>query len=388
MLLGEALARCPELVLLPGNPVRVQELWESSLQALESVGAAVETGEHEGDEGDGGRRTGPALHAAPGPALHAGPGAGLLRDRRAERPARHARGDDRGGAPGARTPRSHRPRAGALLCAGRGAGGAFAPRAGDRARTPSRGAALAGGAVGRSARLPRAHGSSARAAQAARRADARRAGEARPRRADRPLRGARRPRPPAGLRRGHPAAPAPPARAAGGVDGRRRRRQRRRAEAGAGGVGESRVGPLCAPRADAACRDALGTARLGRELERARRLPRAGLRSRSASCWRSRCGSSCFPRRPPRCGWPWRASAPRRASRGCCSTRAGARACRGWAMPSRRCARSPDATRRCVRSASIRTRVCLSGASCWRRWRTDEERTARGQDARVHRGRD
>ncbi len=43
MLLGEALARCPELVLLPGNPVRVQELWESALQALESVGAAVET---------------------------------------------------------------------------------------------------------------------------------------------------------------------------------------------------------------------------------------------------------------------------------------------------------------------------------------------------------
>jgi len=44
MLLGEALARCPELVLLPGNPVRVQELWESSLQALESIGAAVESG--------------------------------------------------------------------------------------------------------------------------------------------------------------------------------------------------------------------------------------------------------------------------------------------------------------------------------------------------------
>jgi protein ImuB len=54
MLLGEALARCPELVLLPGNPVRVQELWESSLQALESVGAAVETGEHEEDERDEG----------------------------------------------------------------------------------------------------------------------------------------------------------------------------------------------------------------------------------------------------------------------------------------------------------------------------------------------
>ncbi len=42
MLLGEALARCPELVLLPGNPVRAGELWEDSLQALESIGAAVE----------------------------------------------------------------------------------------------------------------------------------------------------------------------------------------------------------------------------------------------------------------------------------------------------------------------------------------------------------
>src|SRR3954469_14984052 len=48
MLLGEALARCPELVLLPGNPVRVHELWESSLQALESIGAAVEPAEDEG----------------------------------------------------------------------------------------------------------------------------------------------------------------------------------------------------------------------------------------------------------------------------------------------------------------------------------------------------
>jgi protein ImuB len=42
MLLGEALARCPELVLLPGNPVRAGEIWEASLAALESIGAAVE----------------------------------------------------------------------------------------------------------------------------------------------------------------------------------------------------------------------------------------------------------------------------------------------------------------------------------------------------------
>src|ERR1700751_4487223 len=42
MLLGEALARCPDLILLPGNPVRVGEIWEASLLALESIGAAVE----------------------------------------------------------------------------------------------------------------------------------------------------------------------------------------------------------------------------------------------------------------------------------------------------------------------------------------------------------
>jgi protein ImuB len=42
MALGEALARCPELVLLPGDPVRVADAWEAALRALESIGAAVE----------------------------------------------------------------------------------------------------------------------------------------------------------------------------------------------------------------------------------------------------------------------------------------------------------------------------------------------------------
>jgi protein ImuB len=42
MRLGEALARCPELTLLPGDPVRVQESWEAALGALEAIGAAVE----------------------------------------------------------------------------------------------------------------------------------------------------------------------------------------------------------------------------------------------------------------------------------------------------------------------------------------------------------
>jgi protein ImuB len=42
MLLGEALARCPGLVLLAADPVRVAQEWEASLCALESIGAAVE----------------------------------------------------------------------------------------------------------------------------------------------------------------------------------------------------------------------------------------------------------------------------------------------------------------------------------------------------------
>jgi nucleotidyltransferase/DNA polymerase involved in DNA repair len=42
MSLGEALARCPELVLVPADPVKVAETWEHALGALESIGAAVE----------------------------------------------------------------------------------------------------------------------------------------------------------------------------------------------------------------------------------------------------------------------------------------------------------------------------------------------------------
>jgi protein ImuB len=42
MALGEALARCPDLALVPGDPVGVVEAWEGTLRALESIGAAVE----------------------------------------------------------------------------------------------------------------------------------------------------------------------------------------------------------------------------------------------------------------------------------------------------------------------------------------------------------
>jgi protein ImuB len=42
MMLGEALARCPEMALVPPDPVGVAEAWEESLTALESIGAALE----------------------------------------------------------------------------------------------------------------------------------------------------------------------------------------------------------------------------------------------------------------------------------------------------------------------------------------------------------
>lgn len=42
MSLGEALARCPSLELLPADPLGVQEAWEVALRCLEGLGAAVE----------------------------------------------------------------------------------------------------------------------------------------------------------------------------------------------------------------------------------------------------------------------------------------------------------------------------------------------------------
>jgi protein ImuB len=41
--LGEALARCPELVLVPPDPERADAAWEEVLVALEGIGAAVES---------------------------------------------------------------------------------------------------------------------------------------------------------------------------------------------------------------------------------------------------------------------------------------------------------------------------------------------------------
>jgi protein ImuB len=42
MPLGEALARCPRLTLVPGDPVGVERAWEEAARALEGIGAEVE----------------------------------------------------------------------------------------------------------------------------------------------------------------------------------------------------------------------------------------------------------------------------------------------------------------------------------------------------------
>jgi protein ImuB len=43
MALGEALARCPSLRLIPADPARVAECWDGLLERLEAIGAAVES---------------------------------------------------------------------------------------------------------------------------------------------------------------------------------------------------------------------------------------------------------------------------------------------------------------------------------------------------------
>src|SRR3954451_2981246 len=44
MRLGEALARCPDLTLVPPDPERAEAAWEEALRRLEAIGAAVEPG--------------------------------------------------------------------------------------------------------------------------------------------------------------------------------------------------------------------------------------------------------------------------------------------------------------------------------------------------------
>jgi protein ImuB len=48
MALGEALARCPGLVLVPGDPLGARRTWERALRALEEIGAAPESAQEHG----------------------------------------------------------------------------------------------------------------------------------------------------------------------------------------------------------------------------------------------------------------------------------------------------------------------------------------------------
>jgi protein ImuB len=84
--LGEALARCPDLTLVPPDPERAAELWEGTLRRLEGIGAAIES-----------ERAGEAFFATDGlRGLHGGLGGTLRRARRAaEMPARVAAGPSR-----------------------------------------------------------------------------------------------------------------------------------------------------------------------------------------------------------------------------------------------------------------------------------------------------
>src|SRR3954469_6701384 len=79
--LGEALARCPELALVPPDPERAADLWEKALRRLEGIGAALES-----------ERAGEAFFVAGGlRGLHGGLGEVLAMARRAvEMPARVA----------------------------------------------------------------------------------------------------------------------------------------------------------------------------------------------------------------------------------------------------------------------------------------------------------
>ena len=86
--IGEALARCPRLVLVPPDPVGVADAWEHVLQRLESIGAGVES-----------ERPGRACFGASGlRRLHGGHLEGTLQAARralGDRPARLGAGPSR-----------------------------------------------------------------------------------------------------------------------------------------------------------------------------------------------------------------------------------------------------------------------------------------------------
>jgi impB/mucB/samB family protein len=128
MSLSEALVRCPELELVPADPLAVADAWEAILCALEGIGAAVESS-REGlayFDGDG-------LRGMHGSDAHTLAAQGAC-----------AAGENRGGTD-------------ALLRAGGRARGQPAPREGPRS---ARGASPPRRPTGRAARLSRGDGGS------------------------------------------------------------------------------------------------------------------------------------------------------------------------------------------------------------------------------------
>src|ERR1700722_7312829 len=126
MRLGEALARCPKLTLIPPDPAGVADYWERLLVRLESIGAAVEP-----------ERPGLVCFDARGLLkLHGGLGAVLAAARRALRvPARFGVAPSRFAAVAAATKaRVRRPEIVSGATAGLASRGTHTRSADDRAR--------------------------------------------------------------------------------------------------------------------------------------------------------------------------------------------------------------------------------------------------------------
>ncbi len=246
MRLGEALARAPRLALTPPDPVGVADAWERVLARLEAVGAAVES-----------EQPGVACFEARGLGrLHGGSLDAVVQAVRAalRTPARIGAGPSRFCALAAAT--RARTRSAHIISGAEGLADEPVALLRRRPRTAGLPTALERLGIvtlGQLAALPRA-------------AVADRFG---PTGLERP-----RPRP----RSRHAAAPAGPRRAAGGDARARGVRLGSAARARARAADRPPAGPPRAARADAARGGALGGARRGRHVARARRLPRAARR--------------------------------------------------------------------------------------------------------------
>ena len=297
MVLGEALARCPDLMLVPGDP------------------GARGGGMGGGDARAGSRSARRSSRPVPGLAYFEADGAA--------RDPRHAGG---GRIAAARARRSiaacaHR------RCARRASARWPAPwRRARRRPLVLEGEEARRWLAGRSVELlgfRRGHRGADRAAHPPGRAHARRAAEARARGAHRPLRGAGRARPRLACGEDSPLRPRRMEERLEESMAGRRRELRRGAEARAGRAREPAAGQSRAPRAHAARRHALRAPARGRRLARARGLPPGarGSRAHLAGAVGAPAGASRPGRRAGVGGRALRAARQRSG----CAVRAGAR---------------------------------------------------------------